>query len=237
MKQRATQSQHEPKARDLSRVHEFVQARVHHPRCIDALAGEVHRRLSADSGRERSANELRRVLRISSQVLNESALPPTDTRLCTAAGAYCSSLPHRFQPDLLTNGLKLLPATHEQVLLLRVSRSAKSSTSDWSGGVGPLAERDAQHFNAYLTQALALLRALAMRSPAFESAHTVIMSREELFAAQEAAEWLFGSKLAMPHEAFSRWLSHSPVHVREMLLARSWRTLLTTSQHMPLTMR
>jgi transmembrane sensor len=52
--------------------------------------------------------------------------------------------------------------------------------------------------------------------------------KEELLVAERAAEWLSRLKTAGPQEraAFVRWLKESRLHVREVLLATTWDTLL-----------
>jgi hypothetical protein len=83
----------------------------------------------------------------------------------------------------------------------------------------------------YLSQARALIRTFGI-GPLASDALVFVVGREEILAAQAAAAWLvqIQADQRVQTEEFLLWLRQRPLHVRELLLALAWDSVLDRAQ-------
>lgn len=222
-------------------LHGFVAARLSRPRDIDALAQEVHVRLGQCDESGRAADPLEHAMRIAACALTDlrTSLRTRCTRIeiedASSERARSESDDVESAQDanlqlqqLLERALSQLPTTHAAILLAH--KRGRLSYED-------IAERlnlSLCTVEKYVSQASALLRTFAVASDCPDDTQLTVVSRDELFVAQEAAHWLGRLRrdaLDNEREEFLRWVSHRRLHVRELLLAATWSTLLSSSAY------
>lgn len=211
----------------------FVLARLSCPRELDMLATEIRRRAqSGDLGLEcnhllqgiwKTAAEAFRALQRTHDLRYETGGRGAQAVSCGADSAACAATGDAgMQLDCL---IRQLPRMHAAVLLAhkreRVSGEALAQRFSVSDFV----------VEKYLSQARALIRTFAASSVSVRDGRMILMNRNELLVAQEAAEWL--SLLvcgALPNRLeFLHWLRSCDLHARELLIAAGWDALLDRS--------